>query len=223
MCWNICSWAIRTRKYNMNRDLKIISEGLHTQWPVSVSRKGVLWEHSSNQCESCEWASLRIRVFQNHSSTDLCQYSQWDWLSGPVTDTEDNYRVSLRSLLSPCPVEWKHTAERDARKDGEGTQVTHTHWHQTKDKQFFLLCVSCCCCLCLSTLFPLQFSHFSPYLLHQVCLSVSDMLSVSVKPSPPSARSLSGAPILLIAPFSTLHFCFTSPVSALPLPLVALP
>lgn len=53
-----------TKTYNISRDRKWISEGLHTLWPVSMAKKGILWEHSSYQCESYECASLRIRSFR---------------------------------------------------------------------------------------------------------------------------------------------------------------
>ncbi|CAB1413179.1 unnamed protein product [Pleuronectes platessa] len=46
-----------------------------------------------------------------------------DWQLRSQSYTEDNYRLSLRSLLSPCPREWKHGAERDATDDWEGAQL----------------------------------------------------------------------------------------------------
>lgn len=84
MCWNICSWAIRTRKYNMNRDLKIISEGLHTQWPVSVSRKGVLWEHSSNSARAASelhWGLGSFRITRPQISASIPSETDYPGLS----------------------------------------------------------------------------------------------------------------------------------------------
>lgn len=107
------------------------------------------------------------------------------------------------------PREWKYTAERDARDDWEGTQVTLSPACTKTTRKLFLL-LSCCRRFCLSTFFPpttiLTFLLFAPYLPYQVFLSVSisDMVSVSVK------LSLSGAPILHIAHIS-LHFCFRVP------------
>lgn len=80
---------------------KKIREGLHTLTRECVKKAS---------CESTPVASVRAMStlhwglgFSESLIHGVCQYSQWDWLSGPVIDTEDNYRVSLRSLLSPCP------------------------------------------------------------------------------------------------------------------------
>lgn len=76
-----------------------------------------------------------------------------------------------------------------------------------------------------TTILKFLFLH-SSYLPYQVFLSLSasDMDSVSVKLSPPPRSLFQVLPFstLLTFPFSTLQLCFTSPVSALPLPLVAL-
>lgn len=194
---------------------------------MSVSKKkkkGVTWEHSSYQCESYECASLKIRSFRitrPQISASIPSETDYPGLS-------QTQRIITGSPLGHCSLHapWMeiHCWARCHRwlEGNTGYPLIHTKYTKTTDRQtFFSYSLSLVATgFCLSLHFPttiLTFLFFTPYLLYQVFLSISlsDMFSVSVKLSTPF--SLSGAPISLFHP----PLCFTSPLSALPLPLVA--
>ncbi len=202
-----------------------MSDGLHTLWPVSVSKKASC-ESTPVTSESRECASLRIRSFRitrPQISASIPSETDYPGLS-------QTQRIITGSPLGHCslpaPRLEMHRWARCQRWLGGNTGYSLTlACTKTTDKQFFLLLVSCCCCFCLSTFSSLPFSHFSSSLL--ICSIRSASLSQTW-----FQTELSCLPFLslfqvlpfrtlLAFPFSTLHFCFINPVSALPLPLVA--
>lgn len=145
----------------------------------------------------------------------VCQYSQWDWLSGPVIDTEDNYRVSLRSLLSPCPSNGNTLLSEMPTMTGKEHRLLSEACKHKNNKQFFLSCIAAPpppTHTVFSTIIH-KFLFWIPFLPLQIFLCLQ--LSVSVGPS--HLSSFSGVHISSFHP----SLCFMSPVSALPLPLVA--
>lgn len=193
-------WLIRNNR-SVNKYKQQKQRHKRNKWGIRHSKiKGVLWEPYSYQCESNECA------FHNHLSTDLCQYSQWDWLSGPVTDTWDNYTVSLRSVLSPCPSNGNTLRSEMPKMIGRKRGLlSHTLIHKNHRQTIFL--TPCFLLLC-SHFPPLDFSHFSSALL--ICYIRSASLSETWSQSrfnclPSLAHFFSGALIPHIAHISLFH------------------
>lgn len=197
---------------------KKIREGLHTLTRECVKKAS---------CESTPVASVRAMStfhwglgFSESLIHGVCQYSQWDWLSGLVIDTEDNYRVSLRSLLSPCPSNGNTLLSEMPTMTGKEHRLLSEACKHKKTPNNFLSFVS----LTPPPLPPPPPLHIF-YNNSQISLlnsfsATSNLpfcLQLSVSVGPSHLSSFSGVHISSFHP----SLSFVSPVSALPLPLVA--
>lgn len=205
---NLCYYEIETKKYNINRDRERIRRGITHTVTCECVKKGVLWEHSSYQCESYECASLRIRSFRftrPQISASIPSETDYPGLS-------QTQRIITGSPLGHCslhaPRMEMHCWARCQRRLGGYTGYSLTlAYPKTTDKHFFLLSW---CCLFLSVyIFPLQFSNFyffTPLICHIRFSSPSlpqTWTQSQLSCLPP--LSLSGAPILHIAHVSLFH------------------
>lgn len=155
-----------------NLKLHINRDEWENKWGIRHRKRAILRGHSSNQCESIEFALLRITPFtltgpqisaSIPSETDYRGLSQTHGIiTGSPLGHCSLYAPQMKKnppVLHSVP-EWEHCEE------------TQAHFHQKNSgKQFFSLCV-CCCSLHTFPTRILLFFLFPPYLQYQVCLCV---------------------------------------------------